>query len=64
MKNLLKGYGDALNLFPDKPFPRVENPASFSSGEAIKKDWLAVAQDIRKSIEIVQKEIDQNGRRK
>ncbi len=67
MRNFLKGYGNVLNLFPTEKYPRTrigKLKLPKDAAEAIRKDWEAVGKDIRTGMSFIEKEIQDNGRRK
>lgn len=66
MKNFLKGYSSVLDLFPEKKSHRTHLEKlnlPKDAAEAIRRDWEAVGKDIRKSMSIIEKEIQKNGKR-
>lgn len=67
MKNFLKGYGNVLNLLPAEKFPKVDiSKLNFpkNSAEALERDWKAVGKAISKGMAEVDKEINNDSRRR
>ncbi len=67
MKNFLKGYGNALNLLPSEKFPRVNiRKLNFpkDATSALRRDWEAVGKDIYKGMSEIDKEINNDIKRR
>lgn len=65
MKNFFKGYGNAINAFPSKKYPKIDlDKLNFpkNTEEALKRDWEKVSKDIEKSVKIIREEIQSHGR--